>query len=373
VTNLVVGQPNVTATETFVTSGTPLSFFVIDQSGTGIRNTTYRVDGGTWRNYTATGPFSLVGEGPRVVEWRSEDFTGNVEPVGTATLRLDDTPPTTTLAVGAPRSLVGGTFVNVTTPLTLASTDGGITAVGVDVTTFRIWSGTWSAWTPYGSPFTLPGADGARYVEYLSADRLGSQESLRNTTLVLDDTPPTTTLSPATGPYTNTTTFSLSATDAGSGVNLTEVRIDGGAWTPYAGGFTLAAGNHNVSYRSSDRLGNQEPERTRAVRVEGPPPPATANLKPIVAAVFAMILVFVGAWSAQRAPWPTGSRRKLLAFLFVAVPFVVAEGATGVLSHLTGLLTLPPILGLGTAVDAAILVAGIVVSAYRVRLAKPPT
>src|SRR5438445_3944303 len=174
VTNLVVGQPNVTAIETFVTSATPLSFSVLDQSGMGIRNTTYRVDGGSWTNYTATGPFSLAGEGARVLEWRSEDFAGNVEPVATVTLLLDDTPPTTSLTVSTPKSLVGGTFVNATTSLTLASTDGGITAVGVDTTSVRIWCGTWSAWTSYGSPFTLTGFDGIRYVEYRSVDRLGN-------------------------------------------------------------------------------------------------------------------------------------------------------------------------------------------------------
>ncbi len=367
VTNLVVGQPNVTAAESFVTSSTPLSFSVLDQSGTGIRNTTYSVDGGAWSNYTATGAFSLAGDGTHVIEWRSEDFAGNVEPIATATLLLDDSPPTTSLAVGTPKSLVGGTFVNATTSLTLASTDGGITAVGVDTTSFRIWGGTWSAWTPYGSPFTLTGTDSVRYVEYRSADRLGNREAARNTTLVLDNTPPTTTLSPAIGPYTNTTDFSLSATDAGSGVSLTEVRIDGGAWAPYAGVFVLTTENRNISYRSSDRLGNMETELTRAILVEGSPPPAPGNWKPFVALAFASILAVVGAWAARRVPWHAGSRRRLRAFAFTAMPFIVGEVLTGIGSFFTRFLAVPPILGVGTAVDVAILVAGILVFANRER------
>jgi hypothetical protein len=373
VTSLVVGAPNVTMVATYVTSATRFSFSVLDQSGVGIRNTTYRLDGGPWVNYTATGSFTLAGEGPHLVQWHSEDFAGNVEPITNATLRVDDTPPMTSLSVGVPSSFVGGTFVNGSTRFLLSAMDGGNTPVGVRSMSVRIWSGMWAAWAPYGSPFTLSGADGKRYLEYSSKDRLGNQEAVRNTTLMLDDTPPTTTLAPATGPYTNTTTFSLSATDPGSGVNLTEVRIDAGPWTPYAGGFTLDLGDHTLSYRSNDRLGNPEPERTRAVRVEAAPPPVNVNLKPIMAVVFATILVLVGAWFARRAPWPTGSRRKLRAFLFAALPFIVAEAATGVLSHFTGLLTLPPILGLGTAVDSAILIAGVVVSAYRGRSVKPPT
>src|SRR5206468_2599666 len=80
VTTLRLGAPNVTSTATFVTSATPLSFSVLDQSGAGIRNTTYRVDAGPWVNYSAAGPFLLAGAGSHDVEWSSTDFTGNVEP-----------------------------------------------------------------------------------------------------------------------------------------------------------------------------------------------------------------------------------------------------------------------------------------------------
>src|SRR3990170_5184001 len=131
ITTLVVGTPNVTAIETYVTSATLLSFAVLDPSGAGIRNTTVRVDGGPWVNYTATGSFTLAGEGPHLVEWSSEDFAGNVEAVANATLVVDDTPPPTTLAVGDPKYLVGGTYVRSTTPISLAAADGGVTPVGL--------------------------------------------------------------------------------------------------------------------------------------------------------------------------------------------------------------------------------------------------
>src|SRR5437867_5948985 len=305
ITDLVLGQPNVIAAVPYVTSATTLSFSVVDQSGTRIRNTTYRVDGGGWVNYTASGPFSLVGEGAHRVEWSSTDFAGNVEAIANASLRVDDTPPTTLLSVGDPKSAVGGTFVNESTPLALAAADGGVTPVGTDFLSLRLWNGAWSAWAVYGSPFTLAGVDGVRYVEYRSQDLLGNQEAFRNETLVLDDTPPTTTLSPETGPFTPTTSFTSFAMDAGSGVSGTEVRIVGGAWSPYTTGFMMAAGDPNVSYRSVDRLGNREQERTRAVHVQGPPqppPPGAANLKPFIAAAFGAVLLLVGGWSARRAP-----------------------------------------------------------------------
>ena len=374
VTNLVVGAPNYTAAETYVTSATPLSFSVLDQSGAGIRSTTYRVALSPWVNYTATGPFTLAGEGPHVVEWSSEDFAGNVEGVSSATLIVDDTPPTTTLTIGEPKYLVGGTFVNGTTPIALVPADGGATPVGLGPMSFRVWSGAWSSWATYGSPFVSSGADGVRHVEYASTDLLGNAEAVHNESLVLDATPPTTTLSPGSGPYTADTTFTLCATDAGSGVNATELRVDGGPWSPYAGGFTLAVGDHTISYRSTDHLGNREAERTLDLTVEGTPPPipGETNWKPLVAAAFAAILALAGAWSARRAPWPAESHRRLRAFAFTAMPFVLGEVTTGVVSLFTGLLAIPPLLGAGTAVDFGLLVAGAAFSIYRVHKWTPP-
>ena len=368
VTTLVVGTPNFTAAMTYVTSSTALSFSVLDQSGAGIRNTTYRVDGGPWVNYTATGPFALAGEGTHVVAWFSEDNAGNLEAIANATLRVDDTPPATTIAVGEPKYVAATTYVTSSTLLTLATADGGVTPVGIASTEVRIDAG---AWTAYASPFTLSG-DGTYVVQFRSTDLLGNAESARAATFVVDDTPPVTAIAPTAGPYTPETAFVLNATDAASGVARTEYRVDGGSWVRYDGAFALALGDHVIGYRSADRLNNTEAERTFPVAVGGPPPPAATNWKPLVAALFATVLALVGAWSTRRAPWPTGSRRRLRAFALAPAPFIVAEATTGVVSLFTGLLAIPPLLGAGTAVDVAILAVGIAVSAYRVRKWKPP-
>src|SRR2546426_3451510 len=95
-------------------------------------------------------------------------------------------------------------------------------------------------------------------------------------------------------------------------------------------------------------------------------PPVVMNWKPFVAVVFAGILALVGAMSARGVPWPTGTSRRLRAFGITALPFVAMEAATGVVSLFTGLLAIPPLLGVGTAVDLIILMAGVGVSSYRV-------
>ena len=271
-TSLLIGNPNYTSTATYVRSSTPLGFSVTDQSGLGIRNTTYRIDGGNWANYTATGQFVLAGEGQHTLEWYSEDYAGNVE---------------------------NASFANLT----------------------------------------------------------------------VDDTPPATTISPATEEVDAGTLFSLGAIDAGSGVNYTEYRVDGGTWTGYTASFTLSDGHHNITYRSVDNLGNLENEKYLDVTVSSPyvPPAIEANYKPLVALVFAIILAVVGVWSSKKKPWKGGKDRMAVAkaFMFTSLPFVLAEAATGVASVLTGQLSIPPPIGAGTVVDAAILVAGLSVALFR--------
>lgn len=372
-TSLVLGQPNVTAETPYVTSSTRLAFSVIDQSGVGIRKTDYRVNAGDWINYAAEGPFTLGSEGEHLVEWFSEDFAGNLESVATLAARVDNSPPMTQLSIGEPKAEGEGLFVTSSTLIAWSGTDRGVTPVGLDSTALRISNGGWSDWDSPRSPFRLTGQDGVRYVEYRSADRLGNQEEVRKATLVLDNTPPSTVLSPTTGPFAETAVFMLLAEDAGSGVGATEYRIDAGGWTNHSGGFTLAAGRHLVSFRSVDRLGNLEPEQTLELSVDGPRP-ATAssrNLKPLVAAVFAVALASFGMMSARRAPKGAASRRTLIPFVVTSLPFVLAEIATGVVSLFTGLLAIPPLWGAGMAVDLTIFSAGLVSSLLVQREKRP--
>jgi hypothetical protein len=147
-------------------------------------------------------------------------------------------------------------------------------------------------------------------------------------------------------------------------------RTDGGSWTVYTDGFTLADGEHTIYYYSIDNLGNVEQERSLVIK---PPIEVAVNYKPIVAMFFAIILLVAGVWSSRRRPWKGGTGRKAVvkAFIVVSMPFVLAEAATGVLSFFTGQLSIPPLVGAGTAVDLAILLVGLVVAILRIVKIKP--
>jgi hypothetical protein len=354
VTSLMVGSPSHTspAMVMYVKSSTPLDLSVVDQSGTGINHTWYRIDNVTWTEYSSS--FFLSGDVDRYVEWYSEDNVWNVEETSWRVLRVDDTPPATAISIGEPKYLAGGNFVKSSTPLTLSATDGG---GGSNSTFYHLWGGSWTQWRDYSTPFSLAGRDGTWYVEFLSFDYLGNMETIQNETLILDDTPPATTISPAA-------VFNLTATDSGCGVNVTMYRIDGGSWTVYAGGFTLAEGAHTIYYYSIDKLGNVEQERSLVVK---PPVEVAVNYKPIVAVIFAIVLLMAGVWSSKRKPWKGGKDRMAVmkAFMITLLPFVLAEAGTGIISFATGLLAIPPLIGIGTAVDISIFLIGLFVAIQR--------
>lgn len=254
--------------------------------------------------------------------------------------------------------------------MSLTASDAGVGLGGFER---RIWYGGWSPWSPVPAGFVLTG-DGPHFVEWRAWDRLGT-EAQGNLSYLVDDSPPTTSVV-AAPPGDGTQQIGLTGTDAGCGVARTQYSIDGGPWTDYGGNLTFGVGEHVVLYSSVDRLGNAEAPKT--FRVTVPPP---ANWKPLVALIFVLVLLGVGAWSAKRAPWAVtgGGPSAAKAFLFVVLPFLAAEAATGVVSLATGILSIPPGIGLGTAVDLSILVAGVIVALLRIWQARrraddlPPT
>jgi parallel beta-helix repeat protein len=87
------------------------------------------------------------------------------------------------------------------------------------------------------------------------------------------------------------------------------------------------------------------------------------NYKPFVALIFCIILFLVGAYVADRKPLrlkDDEKKNKMSNFLFVVMPFVIIEALTGIISLLTGFLSIPPLIGPGTIVDFLILVAGLI-------------
>lgn len=178
--------------------------------------------------------------------------------------KLGDTvPPVTTAvasAVYAPSTPNGWYLSDIT--LTLTATDD---SSGIKLTEFRINGGDWSVYSGL-IPLTQ---NGIFTYEFRSTDNAGNVEEPKSIVLKLDKTAPATKYhfdpiydkDKSGRQYIKGYTTTLRATDnvSGSGGTITLYRINGGAWTPYAGSFTVYAGiTHTVEYYSTDSAGNVE-------------------------------------------------------------------------------------------------------------------
>mgnify|MGYP000374320919 CR=1 FL=1 len=137
--------------------------------------------------------------------------------------------------------------------------------------------------TRYDSPFTLLGEDGLCTLKYRSVDNLGHVEITRSSEVYLDNTPPESRLIAEGFNYqsdgviyvSRRTLLTIIAKDGGCGVKEIEYSIDAGPYIAYTGPFGiggLAEGEHTISYRSEDLLGNKEATRTQAVVLDASPP-----------------------------------------------------------------------------------------------------
>jgi hypothetical protein len=312
VTTLTYGDPSyVNGTTLYVTSSTTLDFIV--QSPV-VSYTHYSLDGGASVNYSSTGTFTIPSEGLHNLTFYSVDSLGNTEQTRAQTIIVDDSPPITELNIfGRKFTSAGTTWVRSNTAITpiylnWTRDDEPTMAVGRERTSYRVFRVVWGAWTDFipGNPIDLGITDGLREIEWFSVDRLGNNETVRMVAVVVDDTPPTTTIVLGDPNFDRdgalfiekTSEITLSATDGGSGLNAIQYRLDDDtAWSPYLGPFTIETfGEHTVYFRSVDNLGNTEQEQEEDVFVLGP------NFKPILAIIFIIIMIIVGAVVGYKRP-----------------------------------------------------------------------
>lgn len=126
------------------------------------------------------------------------------------------------------------------------------------------------ACTAYSSPFALP--DGTDTLTYFSHN--GGFEGARTSSAIkVDTTAPSSSIDLhgyTAGSWTNQdVTFSLSATDATSGVAHSYFKVDSGSTTNYSSPVTVnAEGKHSVTYRSVDVAGNAETGQTASIKID---------------------------------------------------------------------------------------------------------
>jgi len=283
-TEISVSSPQYTSDgKLWVSSETSISLSAVDGGviPCGVKYTEYRINTGEWIKYT-TG-FNLSGaDGDYTIYYRSGDNLDNVEESKSLTVKLDNTAPLTTISFCEPKYVSDEKiWITSSTAIDLASTDSGC---GVKNTEYKIDD---DPYTAYFSTFylsTLP--EGEHTIYFRSADNLNNTEQEKSVTIIIDNTPPTTSINIGNPKYTadnkiwinNYTPITLSAEDGGitpSGVKSIAYKVDNNAWQLYSSAFDLRTfneGEHTIYYYSQDNVNNTEQIKSIKVILDVTPP-----------------------------------------------------------------------------------------------------
>jgi hypothetical protein len=129
------------------------------------------------------------------------------------------------------------------------------------------------ATSAYSAPVAVS-AQGATTVSYRSVDAAGNAETAKTATIRIDKTPPSLSLD-ANATYTGSATIHASATDALSGLDRVELRLDGGSWTTATQISTSVLGAHTLYARAFDVAGNErDVNASFSVSANRPPDPS---------------------------------------------------------------------------------------------------
>lgn len=245
-------------------------------TGSGVSVKRYTIDGGSARS--VTGPITIGTSGDVVVRYWGVDKAGNVEVSRYRTLHIDRVDPVTSATVSGPAGTDGWFTGPVSVALSAADAHAGVAGIAVAV------DGAPAA--QYSTPIALT-TEGTHTLTYRATDLAGNVETLRTTTVRIDETAPTSigaTLAGtmgAEGWYTSpvTVTFAGGA-DAVSGFHGYRWRVDGGGPAISTSGTAVvgASGEHTLTWGAQDKAGNVEASKAIAFKIDVDPPVTTTEV-----------------------------------------------------------------------------------------------
>jgi len=248
VTTMTVGSPKYTSGTTTYVSGSTVFTLSASDDASGVKETKYRVDGGSWSTYTAGLTFSTLSDGSHTIGYYSSDKSGNNEAEKTLTIVLDKTPPAISGASPTGSLILGSSSVR----FTVRVEDSGSGVKEVRLTVDGISQGSMTSGSDYSKTISL--SEGSHTWSVEAVDNVDNTATWSGSfTLTVDAVPPTVSgLSAPSNPvFGESTTITCEASDALSGVK--EVKLyystnGGSSWTEVA--MTLQAGRYTGSIPS---------------------------------------------------------------------------------------------------------------------------
>ncbi|MEM2980306.1 MAG: DNRLRE domain-containing protein [Thermoproteota archaeon] len=248
VTTMTVGSPKyLSGTTTFVSGSTVFELSASDDAS-GVKETKYRFDAGSWSTYTAGFTLSVLSDGSHTIGYYSADRSNNNEAEKTLMVMLDKTPPAISGASPTGSLVLGSTSVR----FTVRVEDSGSGVKEVRLTVDGVSQGIMTSGSDYSKTISLSEGSHTWSIEALdNVDNVASQSY--SFTLTVDAVPPTVSgLSVPSNPvFGESTTITCEVSDALSGVK--EVKLyystnGGSSWTEAV--MTLQAGRYTSSIPS---------------------------------------------------------------------------------------------------------------------------
>ncbi len=231
VTTMTVGSPKYTSGTTTYVSGSTVFTLSASDDASGVEETKYRVDGGSWSTYTAGLTFSTLLDGSHTIGYYSSDKSGNNEAEKTLTIVMDKTPPAISSASPTGSLIQRSTSVT----FTVRVEDSGSGVKEVRLTVDGISQGSMTAGSDYFKTISL--SEGSHTWSIEAVDNVDNTATWSGSfTLTVDTAPPTISgLSAPSNPvFGESTTITCQVSDELSGVR--EVKLyystnGGSSWT----------------------------------------------------------------------------------------------------------------------------------------------
>ncbi|MCX4768442.1 hypothetical protein EES39_26210 [Streptomyces sp. ADI92-24] len=233
--------------------------------GSGIDTVEYAVGAdGAWQPYTA--PVVVNEVGAHAIRYRATDKAGNAAAEKTAEFTVaapptdDTTAPETSATVSGEKDDQGRYLGMATVTVTASDTGSG-------VNTIEYALGSDGAWQPYTGPVMVHQV-GAQKVRYRATDKAGNAAAEKAVEFTVVEPPTKDTTPPETsakvsgdknsdGAYLTSAKVTVTATDAGTGVDKVEYSLDGGPYLAYTATVIVdRVGYHTVAHRATDKAGN---------------------------------------------------------------------------------------------------------------------
>lgn len=228
-----------------------------------------------------TGPFTVEAQGLNSVAAYAVDVAGNAAPVQSAQVKIDSTPPVTTITLRG-QEASNGWFAG-PVEVELRATDA---VSGVARVEFSLDGG---AFVDYTGPFNVTG-DAAHELRARARDVAGNVEVARVALVRIDTVAPLNTTLMINGTlgnadwYRSPVTLTFTASDATSGIRIVRVSTDGGqTYAEFAGAGPHAvelntSGTYALAWQAHDVSGLAEASRSGSVKLDLLAPTSFANL-----------------------------------------------------------------------------------------------